>query len=391
MKKLLSVILAVALVACCIPAIFASAANDMTIYLASSGDDANAGTQDKPVKTLAKAAELAAKADSLTILVLSGTSYEIADAEGMPQFACPTTIKSADKNSKATLKFSAHVSIYGELTLDDIVVESNHTYIFNPREGAKFVFAAGCELVKVGNYNWILNSEPADITVMTGAWDYLYCTGKLTVGGDAGAKIAVPVYNYGPNEYKDNAIVIDTTGVIDSVYGGGLSDEGLRDTIDVTLINGTVGELYAGAHPQTSGGVAGDAVKKGTIKEVNLNICGGEIVKILSYEGSRKNNYADGSPVCITPDKVNLTIYGAKGKATFEAVAEKAGTEPQVVYSDLEKPAEKKPVEEDKTEDKTDDEGAEKPAETGDPIAMFALISVVSLAGVVAFRKVSAR
>lgn len=383
-------ILAVALVACFIPAIFASAANDMTIYLGASGDDANNGSKDKPVKTLAKAAALAEKADSLTILVLAGTNYEIADAEGMPQFACPTTIKSADKNNMATLKFSAHVSIYGELTLDDLTIESNHTYIFNPREGAKFVFGAGNDLVKVGSYNWVLNYESADITLMTGAWDYLYCTGKLTVGGDAGAKIAIPIYNSGAKEYDGNAIVIDTTGTIENVYGGGISDEGQRGTIDVTLINGTVGELYAGAHPQTSGGVAGDAVKNGTIKEVNLNICGGEIIKILSYEGSRKNNYADGSPVCITPEKVNLTIYGAKGKATFEAVPEKAGTEPTPVYSNLDKPAEK-PKEEPKEEPKDEEQKPGTSVETGDPIALFALISVASLAGIAAFRKVSAK
>jgi len=399
MKKLLSVLLAVALIACFIPTVFVSAAGDVTVYLSSTGDDANDGkSAAKPVKTFAAAAALAtADNSSLTILVLPGSSYDLAAATDLPVFACPTTIKSADTTDMATIRCSARVQVSGDVTFDYMILEAAAAQMFEPLDGTSLTIGANCDVVNAGQRPslYSMGNKITDITVCTGEWFYIYSVGSISVLGDASVSIVSPGNHDVENGVVEEVnILIDTDGVIDQVFGSGMPGQSVIKNVNITVIKGQIAKFYAGAHGQTSGGVVSDRCQNSKVEAGVINICGGTFLGDFSFEGTNRDKYSDGTYYNVYPEKLELHIYGEAGKAAYEAISTKIGTEPTPVYHTEDKPAEKpkeevkedeKPTEGDKTE-----EGGSS-AETGDSMVFVAIMAVVSLAGVVLVRKNSAK
>lgn len=317
MKKFLAILMAALMIAMVIPASLAvSADGDFTLYIGTSGDDANDGlSADKPIKTFEKAVELASGKSSLKLLVTAGSSYNFTTATALPEFPCPTTIESADRANLATLRFSNRVDIRGTLTFDYLKVESNYTYIFNPRTGAKFVFGANNQLVKVGSYNWILGGEVADVTILSGAWDYLYCTGNVYVGGNVSSKIVTTHYNAGKIDMEAK-LVLDTTGTIQTVYAGGFSGGTNLTKLDVVVLNGNYPSFFCGGYCLTGSGKAQDSNKGAKIGDVTVTLCGGTITNFYT-RGANTMKYADGTTCIADPASITVNLYGNKGKACY--------------------------------------------------------------------------
>jgi len=405
MKKVLSAILATALILCLVPAMLVSAANDVTVYLATSGNDSNAGTEAAPIKTFAKAAALAEGKDSITVIVLDEQKVEPAD---FPAFPCPVTVKGKD-GSKVKVSFNA-ISISGKVTFDNMSI-ANHTaaQAFLLKDGGELVVGANCETIKGSNYPAMLSSGNifCKVTTYSGYWFYIYTCGIIELLGTTTAQNVTCTYSI-----PDGAVVpythtlVDTEGVINWVAAAGTPAAGDVANGTVTVKNGTVGRVFLGAYPSTGGGKAGPDNAKVEVGNVALNIYGGKINEIF-YHGLQ---YAYESPDDSSipnffgaPKNITINLFGDAAKTIYDEAAKTSQYDPAApvtvnnkaatdAYEILGEKVEEEDKEDGKTEDKEDDktedkeddktEDKEQSPTTSDNMVAFAILGTVALAGV---------
>ncbi len=252
MKKLVACFICISLFLglCMIPV----SAAESTVYVASTGSDSNAGTENAPLLTLAAA--FSKNPDK--IVLLDNTTYT-----QPPAFAKNITI--TGKTASVQLSFADGSSFAGPTTLDNLTITSSSAQVAlhckgHPLMVTDSVTCSDTRIALFGGKNGSAHTGDTHLNIYGGSYNYIYggnrgtatFTGNayINVGGNANAtdiyandsknSLKCEIYGGGQGAFQGNSYVNVTAGAYDLIYGGNKSTTATFTGDTFVTVGGTV-------------------------------------------------------------------------------------------------------------------------------------------------------
>ena len=234
-----------------------------------------------------------------------------------PQF--PTIITGGTLTINGTIWMGA----MGNLTFEDIILNAPDSRLYGngydvligdnvttTADRCFFDIYGGCE-------SGGLPAASTNVEIRSGTFLNIYGGGyhkevigstNVTISGDA----IIKQYVYGGGEYSTVgtfAVEASTNvtilgGTVGDVYGGGRQDESdVVSTANVTILGGTVGTVYGGGYVYTGNGST-------TVGTANITIGGDAIIRYNVYGGGQYDASVDTANITILGGSVGWDVYG---------------------------------------------------------------------------------
>lgn len=347
MKKCIAILLTLSLMLSLL-GIPVSAA-ETTVYVSSTGDDTNAGTESAPLATLAGA--FAKNPDK--IILLDNTTYT-------PPTAYTKNITISGKTADVQLSIADGSSLDGPTILDNLTITSASTQTAicckgNPLTVTDSVTCSGTRLALFGGMHGSSFNGDTHLNIYGGTYNYIYggnrgtsgtFTGNayVTVGGNAnisdlytnGGTANCEIYGGGQGAFVGNAYVTVTAGAHKTICGGNKgtsatftgntyvtvggdvnSGEGIDDAATniskLTIYGGGTGPVTGSTHVTLEGNAvckfiygAGSGTSGTVSNSTNVYIKGGKVMNVYG-----------GAKAAVLTCNTNITMTGGIAESLF--------------------------------------------------------------------------